>query len=423
MHPISRVLKNSNFFIFVISQTISQFGDKLDYIALVGLIGVFGPEKEPMLLSQLAIFFSLPIIIFGPISGVLVDRWHRKRVMVTCDLLRGFLVCLIPIIFLLIHSIYPVFVIVFFVFLTTLFFNTARLAIIPDIVKKENVLIANSVATFVGRFATFLGMVLGGFIIDWSFWPREVGMEGWQVGFFLDGATFFLSAGFLATITIHLMAHKKKKEMLNEIGGGLRGVLSDFKETFHLLFREETITYVFTSVLILVFAASAIYIYVIPMVQHGMNLGTRGVGILGGVGGVGLLIGALLTGVVGHRYDLKKIIYYNLTTLGIGLLILPLIQAFILLCLFTFIGGLLLSPIFVAQETLLHHEVPDLMRGRIFSSREWILALSFAVFSAVNGTLGSIIEPGLWLKIVGGIIIVSTLINRIRLRKGGEGRY
>ncbi|HID32231.1 MAG TPA: hypothetical protein EYP24_02505, partial [bacterium (Candidatus Stahlbacteria)] len=118
MHPISRVLKNSNFFIFVISQTISQFGDKLDYIALVGLIGVFGPEKEPMLLSQLAIFFSLPIIIFGPISGVLVDRWHRKRVMVTCDLLRGFLVCLIPIIFLLIHSIYPVFVIVFFVFLT-----------------------------------------------------------------------------------------------------------------------------------------------------------------------------------------------------------------------------------------------------------------------------------------------------------------
>lgn len=413
MQKITSLLKVRNFFTFVLSQTVSQFGDKLDYIALIGLIGTFAPSKEPLLLSQLAIFLSAPVLIFGPVSGVLVDRWNRKYVMVICDILRGVLVCLIPLVFILWHNIYPVFGIVFLVFLFTLFFNTARLSIIPNLVKMEQVLAANSVATFVGRFATFLGMVLGGLIIDWEFWPKRLGMAGWQAGFFLDGATFFFSAAFLATITVHLISHKKKQQMLGVIGGGLKGILSDLKEAWSLVLKQRSITYVFVSALILVFAASAVYIFVIPMVQHGMKWGTRGVGFLGGVGGIGLLLGALGFGIIGHRVSLKNVIFLNIMIFGIGLIFLPYIKQFIFLAFFTFVGGLCLSPIFIAQETMLHHMVPDILRGRIFSSREWILAGSFAVFSLINGAIGSIISVNIWLHVVGMTVVLGSILNRL----------
>jgi len=411
LHQIVKVLKIRNFFIFVLSQTVSQFGDKLDYIALIGLIGTFAPKQEPILLSQLAICFSLPVLLFGPVSGVLVDRWNRKRVMVICDLLRGILVALIPPIFLLSQSIYPVFLIVFFVFLFTLFFNTARLSIIPDLVRKENVLYANSVATFVGRFATLLGMVAGGFIIDWGFWSTQVGMKGWQAGFLLDSATFFFSAAFLATITVHLTSHERNS--LDQ-----RSVLADLKEAWRLVWRVPTVTYVFTSILILVFAASAVYVFVIPLVQHGMKWGTKGVGLLGGGGGLGLLVGALGFGIIGHRVSLKDVITVNIIVFGLGLIALSMLKVFSYLMLFSFVGGISLSPIFISQETILHHTVPNGLRGRIFSSREWMLAGSFALFSLINSLIGNLLEPILWLKMVGIIVVVLTIMNRLFI-----GRY
>jgi hypothetical membrane protein len=82
------ILRIKDFSLFVGSQTVSQFGDKLDYIALIGIIGLFPEDRTPFLLSQLLIFITLPVLIFGPIAGVLVDRWHKKTVMVVCDALR-----------------------------------------------------------------------------------------------------------------------------------------------------------------------------------------------------------------------------------------------------------------------------------------------------------------------------------------------
>ena len=158
-------LKNKDFSIFVYSQTVSQFGDKLDYIALIGIIGLYPEVRNPFLMSLLAFFTTAPVVIFGPIAGVLVDRWHKKKVMVVCDALRMLCAFMIPVVYLTTHNIYPVFLVVFFLFLFTLFFNAARSAIIPNLVTKKYILRANSVINFVGRAATFLGILLGGLIV------------------------------------------------------------------------------------------------------------------------------------------------------------------------------------------------------------------------------------------------------------------
>ncbi|GAI01305.1 unnamed protein product, partial [marine sediment metagenome] len=97
-------------------------------------------------------------------------------VMVTCDALRMVCALLIPVLFILTENIYPVFGVVFFMFLFTLFFNSARSAIIPNLVTKKQILKANSIVNFVGRAATFLGMGLGGLIVDWYIWPKLIGM-------------------------------------------------------------------------------------------------------------------------------------------------------------------------------------------------------------------------------------------------------
>ncbi|MFQ5907061.1 MAG: MFS transporter, partial [bacterium] len=67
------VFRNRNFLIFSLSQTISQFGDKLDHRALIALVGVL-TTSSPAALAQLAFFFTLPVLLFGPVSGAFIDR-------------------------------------------------------------------------------------------------------------------------------------------------------------------------------------------------------------------------------------------------------------------------------------------------------------------------------------------------------------
>jgi DHA3 family macrolide efflux protein-like MFS transporter len=418
------ILRVRDFSIFTFAQTVSQFGDKLDYIALIAIIGLFPKQQAPLLLSQMMIFITLPVLIFGPIAGILVDRWHKKTVMVICDGLRTVCAVLIPILFLATGSIYPVFAVVFFMFLLALFFNAARSAIIPNLVAKKRILTANSVVNFVSRGATFLGMLIGGLIVDWRMWQQIFGIAGWTAAFILDAITFAVSAVLLYIMKVKLpempvrVEHLKPRGFLLLLKGGLSRMWHELAHAVKMILREKNLAFAMATILLIVIAGSVIYILVIPTVQQGMAWGTSGVGFLAAIGAIGLLLGAYLMGIFGHHFDLKVLMLVCFVLIGGALLVFPLLGNFPLFALVCFVCGTVISPVFIGQDTLIHHYADELVRGRIFSIRDWILNGLFAIGATLVGFLSAIIHQDYLFLIFGISIATLAILGWLVLARG-----
>ena len=96
MARFRNIVKNRNFSLLWVGQTISQFGDRLNQMALIALVYRYAPGSS-MQMAKIMAFTIIPVFLIGPIAGVYVDRWDRRRTMVVCDILRGLLVLLIPV--------------------------------------------------------------------------------------------------------------------------------------------------------------------------------------------------------------------------------------------------------------------------------------------------------------------------------------
>ena len=194
-----KVLKERNFLLLWLGQIISQFGDRLTQMALIGLVYKIKPSSA-MSLAKIMSLAVIPVFLISPVAGVYVDRWNKRKTMFWSDALRGLFIILIPLSFFYIHSLIWVYVFVFLSFCAGRFFIPSKMAIIPVLVDKGNIFMANSLISTTAMIAAILGLGLGGLIVE---------KYGIKVAFSIDAATFFISS-FL----IFFMKVKEKKRFL-----------------------------------------------------------------------------------------------------------------------------------------------------------------------------------------------------------------
>jgi len=186
-----KILSRRNFFLLWLGQVISQFGDRLTQMALIGLVYELRPGSS----LGLANIFSLsiiPVFLISPIAGVYIDRWNKQKTMYISDFLRGILIFSIP----FVHSRPLIYLLIFLSFCVGRFFLPAKMAVIPSLVEKEDFLMANSLISTTAMIAAVLGFGIGGMLVErW----------GVKAAFYFDAATFFCSAFF-----VFLMRSKEK---------------------------------------------------------------------------------------------------------------------------------------------------------------------------------------------------------------------
>ena len=93
------VLKNRNFVTLWSGQIFSQLADKVYVVLMIAIIeSQFQSENQSISgwVSAILISNTIPAVLFGSLAGVFVDRWHKKEVLVSTNLLRGGLVLLVP---------------------------------------------------------------------------------------------------------------------------------------------------------------------------------------------------------------------------------------------------------------------------------------------------------------------------------------
>jgi len=373
-----RVLKNGNFLALWIGQIISQFGDRLAQMALVGLYlkqtaGISLSHSVPVM-RNLFFFSTLPILLFSPLAGVYVDRWSRKKTLIATDLLRAGLILLIPLLAGYTDGMWSIYGVIFLVFTVTCFFSPAKSAIIPNLVKKRELLAANSLSNITRLIAMIGGVTAGGIIVAWT---------GTKMSFYLDSLSFLLSG--LAILAIRI----KEDPPPEESKDGIRRVAKELVAGLNFIRKKKRVKFVATSLFILMGASGIGYLLVTVFVTKALNLGTIGLSVLATFLGIGMLAGSLIYGHFGEQIEREKIIVGGTLICGVCAVLLGGSKSLFLLSLGVSIIGFIASPIMIAAYTLTQELTPDRIRGRVFSALEVIINSSFLFFIWVAGVLGA----------------------------------
>ena len=408
---------NRNFLRLWLAQLISQFGDRVHQMALVGLIA----ERTGVSTSNLAklmAFTILPVFVIQPFAGVFIDRWDRKTILFVCDIARGLLVLLIPIIFIRWEAILPIYIIVFLAFSFSRFYVPAKMSIIPDIVKEEHLITANSLVTTTGMIASVLGLGLGGLMIE---------KLGSRNGFFIDAVTFFLSGAMIFTIVIPKKI-KISKDVILEKG---REIVAEIKTTFwqefiggfRYLLRQKEIRFIACMFFVLLSAVGAIYVVSIVFIQEAFGSRTMHLGSVAVSLCVGLFLGVLLYGKWGKKKHWDKTVFSCFSAGGIMLIAFaavvyhyPVIWFAMILAMFL---GMIVGPIFIASYTMVHILCDEKMRGKTFSALEIVIHFAFLVAMLTSSWLSEFVPEVSILVAVGAIVTVTGLLGFIKIRRDG----
>jgi len=373
-----RVLKNRNFLALWIGQIISQFGDRLAQMALIGLYlkqtaGISLSHSVPVM-RNLFFFSTLPILLFSPLAGVYVDRWSRKKTLIATDLLRAGLILLIPLLAGYTDGMWSIYGVIFLVFTVTCFFSPAKSAIIPNLVKKRELLAANSLSNITRLIAMIGGVTAGGIIVAWT---------GTKMSFYLDSLSFLLSG--LAILAIRIKEDPPPEESKDGIGR----VAKELVAGLNFIRKKKRVKFVATSLFILMGASGIGYLLVTVFVTKALNLGTIGLSVLATFLGIGMLAGSLIYGHFGEQIEREKVIVGGTLVCGVCAVLLGGSKSLFLLSLGVSIIGFIASPIMIAAYTLTQELTPDRIRGRVFSALEVIINSSFLFFIWVAGVLGA----------------------------------
>jgi len=412
MSKFTKVLRNRNFFFLWLGQIISQLGDRLDQMALIAFIYLRAPGSTLEIAKMLS-FTIIPVFLVGPIAGVYVDRWDRRRIMYTCDLLRAALVLTIPLFLFYSKSLIPVYFIIFIVFSVGRFFVPAKLSIIPELVDAKDLLIANSLVNITGMIAAILGFGVSGVLVEWL---------GAKSGFYLDALSFLVSGSLIFLIAKKSSTTLNLKNVGKEIIEVFRkSAFEEIKEGIAYFLKNKDVRFTAGIMFILWSVLGSVYVVSIAFVQKTLQSATKDLGFLVMFLGIGLFIGSLVYGKFGARLSHYKTIFASMVLNGMMLIVFALgivrYPYFLVAAVLSFALGFLISPIIIASNTIIHNSSANHMMGKIFSSLEIVMHLGFLLFMFISGLLAETFSHTSILVSAGVIITFLGFINLIYHRK------
>lgn len=380
-------------------------------MALIAFVYLRAPGST-LQIAKILSFTIIPVFLIGPLAGVYVDRWNRRRTMYVCDFVRSLLVLAIPLFLFYTKNLTPIYLLIFVTFSIGRFFVPAKLSIIPDLVDNDELLIANSLINTSGMIAAVLGFGISGVLVE---------KLGAKSGFYLNSLTFLISAAFIFFISKKFTARVSFEEVGKEIVDVIKkSVFQEIKEGVLYFIHKKDIRFTAGIIFALWSALGSVYVVIIVFVQNTLHSATKDLGLLVMFLGIGLFLGSLVYGKFGQRISHYKIIFISLVLAGIMLVIFALgihyFPIFFLAALLALFLGLIVAPIMIASNTIIHSVSNNEMLGKVFSSLEIVMHLGFLLFMFISSFLAERFSHLLILVVVGCLLsllgLASLFLNR-----------
>ncbi|MDD4954901.1 MAG: MFS transporter [Candidatus Omnitrophica bacterium] len=372
MSNYKELFKNRSFSHLWWGQFISGLGDRFTQMGLLTIAMLLSADSGEKM-AWITFYSLLPFLFFGQIFGVIGDKLSRKKIMIFADILRAFLVALIPFINSHTNSLGYIYLIVFCVGTLSALFSPAKLAIIPNMIEKEKVVSANSLVASSGMFSTLVGTLIAGYLIK-LFGPHPM--------FYINAFTFFVSAIMIGNIIIPL-----KEELAQEAPLSLKNIFQGMRAGLSFINRHQLILRIVQLNAVFSLFSAFFYINILNYSKVQLQVFSQGYGLLLAFLGLGLSFGAIF---LGRR--IGKLNYNNILFMGFGVISLanalmmfkPDFKLCIPILIFVGIGA---SLIMITLDSLLQRATPDSLRANVFGARGIVTNFVFLVSLVMVGKL------------------------------------
>lgn len=391
------------------SQVISSLGDWVTLFATFSLAAKIsgGGRAAPLAILVPLVARILPGLVIGILGGVVADRWNRKRTMVVADFGRAVLVGSLV----LVGNFRDLFLLSFAIEVLSLVRQPAREAVVPRLIRPDQLLAANGLNLVAGYGTAPLGSAL--FALLAGVGEQLLGFAarpGVAAAFAFDAVTFIVSGAIVLTIDLPSTASVPRAE------GRQVSALTDLRDGLSFVVTHGSVRRVVSAMAAGLFGGGALFVLGQPFAEQVLGAGDAGYGALVTSLGVGAAVGMGVTTVWGTRVERREAVFAAaLTAVGVCMVLVSLAAGVAAAGGWVLVAGAGTGAAYVMGFTHLHASVTDDVRGRtfaaLFASARAALLVSFGIAglaaAALEGVLPGPLGSGIRLVLLlGGITIV-----------------
>lgn len=368
---IKDVLKIRDFRFLWLGQVISNFGDSLTGLAVLLLINkLSGGSAKAVALGMIT--QAIPILLFGLLAGVYVDRMDRRKIMIASDILRGIMVLGFTLVATS-ERLWLLYLIGFVQACVGTFFNPARSAYTALVVPKAGLLSANSLAQTSSIIANVLGMAAAGALIGAFevYWPV----------FSIDSLTFFVSAIFIG----RMVTRSRVAEAMAV--ADTRAIFRQLMTGLNLVFSSRVLTGTMVGMGVTMLGLGAVNVLLVPFVINDLKIAETWFAALEASQTSSMVLSGALVVALASRFKPTLIASVGLGLLGVSVGLIGLVSGVWGLILVFFLVGWFITPIQASLVTLVQTEVADDVRGRSSAALNTMSQTANVTSMAVAGAL------------------------------------
>ncbi len=377
-------------------QAVSLFGDYIAFFSLPYF--VLALTGRPLDLGLTAAAETLPMLLFGLVAGVFLDRRRNlKSTLVWIDLVRA--AVFIALALAAANGAgtrWLVFGVAFVIGTMSVFFDSGLQALMPPVLDEDMLIDANSRLAVARMVTLSVGPLAGGILIAFS--------GGFAIAFFINAVTFLVSAVFLTRLrVVHERPRISREPFMDSLKDGLNHLIGDPRLRWatlggtltNLVFQPlEALLVLFVVTEILDLPAGAVG----DLTTVGVSIGIF-YALNAGIGAIGVALAPRISTTV----PLGTMYVAGLFLLGGGFLTLAMMRSFwaVIPAGLAFAG---VAWVNVALTTMRQRLTPPELLGRVIAASRTLAWIGLPVGAALGGMIAGYI--GVIPVYVGGSVLV-----------------
>jgi DHA3 family macrolide efflux protein-like MFS transporter len=399
------VLHNRDFLALFLSQLISKIGDNFAVVAALVLINELA-ARTGLAVVVIATAMTIPQL-FALASGVFVDRFSRKGVMIVSDVLRAGIVLLA----LLVQrpgQLYVLYLTAFVLMGLGALFVPARNASIPNMVPDDHLLTANALIQATELISLIAGASLATLVIS---------LTSTSTAFVFDSITFLASALFLAAAHI---PHGRPTGAPSVSRSEFHRFWEGFSEGIGYIAGNKHLLQLMAITTMATLGLSATILLAAAYFKQLLGISAQYLGLLQATEGLGMAVGAILISVYASWARSRQIVSLTMLVLGGGILVFALAPVYWLVLLGALVVGLCVVSARTTLAAMTQALVPDSQRGRVESAMVTVIGIGTMGALIMAGILGDIVGPKSVFVLTGVVVLLAGISSIFALREAEE---
>jgi MFS family permease len=374
--------QNRNYRYTWMGQVVSEIGDNFNNIAVFAL--AMQLTHSGLVVMGVMLSRAIPAIAIGPLAGVMLDRFDRKRIMIASDLTRavmalGFILALRE------QQVWLLYTFSALLMIASPFFTAGRSAILPTIANKEEIHTANSLTQTTQwtnlTVGTFLGATVVGIGYEWAFTFNALSFlfSAWAIWNLREpeGRPFRAEHRDLTEAEVIRPWHEYRE--------GLR-----YMRSVPLVLAIALLAVGWAT------GGGAAQILFTLFGEVVFNRGAAGIGTIWGCAGLGLLLGGSFANWLGRRLsfeEYKLAVFVDYLVHGGAYVLFSRMARFELALLFILVSRAAMAVNSILNYSYMLKTVSDQYRGRVFSTIETLTWSMMMLSMAAAGIASTRYSP------------------------------